>query len=526
MQLARLLRAAVSPVSASSAELLPPWIPVAMRSISASSSTNDSGDARGSRGGGSHTLGRRLLSLIYPKRSAVIALRKWADEGKSIQKYQLNRVVRELRKYKRFKHALEICEWMRSETDIKLLPGDYAVHLDLIAKVRGLSSAEKFFEDLPDGMKTQSTATALLHIYAQNKIAAKAESLFQQMSSNGFLTCSLPYNHMLTLYASTGELKKIPEVIKQLKKNASPNEFTYNIWLTSCAEKGDLEGAEEAMADMVKHKVAGDRVTFSILANIYIKSGDAIKARDALQKMEIRVSRKDRAAFCYLISMYTALSDVENVRRIWRKMKMMFRKLCDAEYKSVLTSLLKFDLADEAERIYAEWESAPSPGTRDSRVSNALIAYYAKNDMNKAEEFYERVTGAGIRPNYSCWESLALGYLRSNKMEKVLRCLKEALSSLTKWEPNAELVRSVFEGLETAGDAEGGERFLVMLRDAGYVTTEIYNCLLRTYARSQTMPLIVGERMKRDGVAMDEETERLLELTSKFRVGSSASLFL
>ena len=60
-------------------------------------------------GGGGDTLGRRLLSLIYPKRSAIVVLRRWAEEGKPmLQKYQLNRVVRELRNYGRFKHALEV----------------------------------------------------------------------------------------------------------------------------------------------------------------------------------------------------------------------------------------------------------------------------------------------------------------------------------------------------------------------------------------------------------------------------------
>jgi len=65
----------------------------------------------GGRGGGAgrgDTLGKRLLKLIYPKRSAVVVLRRWAEEGRTVQKYQLNRVVRELRKYGRFKHALEV----------------------------------------------------------------------------------------------------------------------------------------------------------------------------------------------------------------------------------------------------------------------------------------------------------------------------------------------------------------------------------------------------------------------------------
>lgn len=57
---------------------------------------------------GRDTLGRRLLSLVYPKRSAVIAINKWKEEGNTARKYELNRIVRELRKLKRYKHALEV----------------------------------------------------------------------------------------------------------------------------------------------------------------------------------------------------------------------------------------------------------------------------------------------------------------------------------------------------------------------------------------------------------------------------------
>lgn len=59
-------------------------------------------------GGGRDTLGKRLMSLVYPKRSAVIAISKWKEEGHPVRKYELNRIVRELRKLKRYKHALEV----------------------------------------------------------------------------------------------------------------------------------------------------------------------------------------------------------------------------------------------------------------------------------------------------------------------------------------------------------------------------------------------------------------------------------
>ncbi|XP_020102136.1 pentatricopeptide repeat-containing protein At4g02820, mitochondrial isoform X1 [Ananas comosus] len=474
-------------------------------------------------GSGRDSLGRRLLSLIYPKRSALVVLRKWAEEGKTIQKYQLNRVVRELRKYKRFKHALEICEWMTTQPQIKLLPGDYAVHLDLVAKIRGLASAEKFFEDLPDRMKGQSTCTALLHTYVQNKLPDKAELLLKEMMAHGFLTCPLPYNHMLTLYLSTGELDKVPKLIKELKRNTTPDVVTYNLWLTFCTRKGCPEAAEMIYHEMRKEKVAADWITYSLLANIYIKSGCHDKGREALMEMEKRASRKVRAAYCSLLSLHAILSDKDSVDRIWNKMRLIFRKLSDVEYKCMLSSLTKLGCIEEAENVYSEWESVS--GTRDSRVPNIILSFYINNNMiSKAESFHEHTVQIGIKPSYSTWELLALGQLGRKRMDKALACLEKAFSSLEEWEPNVQLVRAFFRELEKNGDVEGAEELLVMLRRAGYVTTEIYNSLLRTYAEACKMPLIVAERMKEDGVLMDEESKQLLRLTSKFCVGGTSTL--
>jgi len=61
-----------------------------------------------SSGGGRDTLGRRLFALVHPKRSAVVTIRKWKEEGNVVRKYELNRIVRELRRLKRYKHALEV----------------------------------------------------------------------------------------------------------------------------------------------------------------------------------------------------------------------------------------------------------------------------------------------------------------------------------------------------------------------------------------------------------------------------------
>ncbi|GKV22497.1 hypothetical protein SLEP1_g32362 [Rubroshorea leprosula] len=479
--------------------------------------------AEKSGGGTRDTLGGRLVSLVYPKRSAVVAIRKWKEEGRPVRKYELNRIVRELRKLKRYKHALEICEWMTLQHDIKLLPGDYAVHLDLIAKIRGLASAEKFFEDLPDQMRDRHTCTALLHTYVQYKMSAKAEALMEKMSECGFLKSPLPYNHMISLYISNGQVEKVPEKIQELKKNTLPDVVTYNLMLAVCATKNDTETADDILSTMKKAKLDPDWVTYSTLTNIYIKGKQFKKAASTLKDMEKMASRRNRAAYSSLLSLYTNIQDKDEVQRIWKKMKSSFHKMNDAEYTCMIASLVKLEDLGEAENLYNEWESVSTTG--DARIPNLLLAAYINRDqMEVAESFYQRIVQKGISPCYTTWELLTWGYLKKKQMEKVLACFKQAIGSVKKWDPNGRLVKEVFKKIEEEGDIEGAEKLLVILRNAGHLTTEVYNSILRTYAKAGKMPLIVEERMNKDNVPLNEETHTLIKITSKMCVSEISSI--
>ncbi|KAL7200667.1 hypothetical protein ACSBR1_032567 [Camellia fascicularis] len=445
----------------------------AVAAVAAKPATTGGATIAATNSDGRDKLGRRLLSLVYAKRSAVIAILKWKEEGHVVRKYELNRIVRELRKHKRFKHALEICEWMKIQDDIKLQPGDYAVHLDLIAKVRGLSSAEKFFEDLPDGLKGQPTCTSLLHTY--------------------------------------GQLDKVPAVIQELKKNTSPDVVSYNLWLTSCASQNDVEAAEKIFLELKKAKIDPDWVTYSTLSSLYIRKLLFDKAKPTLKEMEKRTFRKLHVAYSSLLSMHTNIGSKDEVNRIWKKMKSTFLKMNDAEYNCMISSLLKLNEFEEAEKIYTEWESVSSSG--DSRVSNLLLAFYInKKEMELAENFYNRMVQRGIKPSYTTWELLTWGYLKQKQTDKVLDCFKKAVGSVKKWEPDEKIIREVFRNLEEQGNVDGAEQLLVTLRKAGHLNTEVYNLLLRTYVKAGKMLLIVAEGMKMDKVELDDETHKLMKL--------------
>ncbi|KAL0419910.1 UNVERIFIED_CONTAM: Pentatricopeptide repeat-containing protein, mitochondrial [Sesamum radiatum] len=442
---------------------------------------------------GRDTLGRRFFALVYAKRSAVVALRKWKEEGHVVRKYELNRIVRELRKLKRYKHALEVCEWMRIQEDMKLVPGDYAVHLDLVAKIRGLNSAEKFFEDLPEKMRDPATCSALLHTYVQHKESDKAEALMEKMSECGFLKSPLPFNHMLSLYVSTGQLEKVPEIVKKLKMTTTPDAVTYNLLLAVCASQNIIETAEKVFLEQRQAKIEPDWMTYSTLTSIYIKNSLREKAESALKEMEKRVSRKVRVAYASLISLHTGLENKsENLKK---------RRNCT-------TSGSLF----------------PLPRTQEFRQRHQTDRLGKGYRCNAGREPSCCLDHRGF--DQKVQYHLSLGYLRQRQVDKVLDCFKKAVSSVRKWDPDEKLVKEVSSIVEEFGNVEGAEQLLVILRRAGYVNTETYNSLLRTYAKAGKMPLIVAERMKKDNVEIDEETKRLLQLTSKMHVSEIPLWFL
>ena len=411
---------------------------------------------------------------------------------------------------------------MRTQEDIKLLPGDFAVHLDLIAKLRGLNSAEKFFEDLPENMRIESTLSALLHTYVQYRVYDKAEALMTKMSECGYVKCPLPYNHLMTMYIDVGNFEKIPEIIEELKKNTKPDTVTYNLWLTMCQSLNDVETAENVFLEMKNAKLEPDWMTYSILASLYTKRELYDKAEFSLKEMEKRMSRKSRSAYASLISLYTNLGRKNEVHRIWKITKSLYRKLNDAEYLCMIASLIKLGELRKAEKFYDEWESLSNTG--DSRIPNLLVgAYINMNQMEKATAFFDQFTQKGIKPSYTTWELLTFGYLKLKQIDRVLDCVEKAITSVKKWEPNLTIIREVYVLLEEQRNIEGAEKMLSVLRNAGYVTIEIYNMLLRTYAKAGKMPLIIEERMTADEVLPNEETRELIKLTSTMCVADVSS---
>jgi len=493
---------------------------VSMEAIATGKTADEDEEQADSSEGLPDNLYRRISMLGDPKYSAVAVLEGWIKEGKKRPKNRdLRRMAMELRKHSRHKHALEIFEWMSQ--NFSFSPGEYAIHLDLIAKVRGIVSAEKYFADLPDIEKNKQTYSMLLSCYVKDKNVAKSEATMEKLKYLGFAKDAVPYTEMMSLYMNTQQFEKVPSLIWEMKKNGiSLDTYCYNFWMKSYAAMSDMDRVEDVLNEIERDdNIDADYTVHSTLVNIYIKAKVLDKAQSALKEMENKMKgmeakkkRKERVAYDYLISLHGILGNKDEIYRIWQSFESTFPEMTYRSHICLLSSLARIGDIEGAEDFIQKWESVKS--FHDIRAFNVLLdAYIKKGWLQKAEVLLERIKENGGKPNSTSWKILAEGYIHDGQFNKAIEAMKKYLSvgRNRSWQPLYANVLAILKHFEDEGDVKSAEDFFRILRGVKFVSTEVYNSLLRSYVHVGKVPPRISEMMKEDNVSPDEETAILLK---------------
>ncbi|KAE8660718.1 Pentatricopeptide repeat-containing protein [Hibiscus syriacus] len=429
-----------------------------------------------------NALYRKISLMENPELGSASVLNDWEKGGRKLTKWELCRVVKELRKYKRYKQALEVYEWMNNRGErFRFSASDAAIQLDLISKVHGVSSAEDYFLQLSDTLKDKRIYGSLLNAYVRARMQEKAESLIDNMRNKGYALHPLPYNVMMTLYMNLREYDKVESMVSEmLAKNIRLDIYSYNIWLSSCGSQGSVEKMEQVHKQMKEDRsINPNWTTFSTMATMYIKMGLPEKAEECLRNVESRITGRDRIPYQYLITLYGNIGNKEEVYRIWKVYKSIFPSIPNLGYHSMVSSLVRANDIEGAERIYEEWLSVRT--SYDPRIANLLMGWYVKEgNMDKAESFFNHMADVGGKPNSSSWETLAEGHIGVARIDEALSCLKEAFATegSTSWKPKPSNISAFFNLCEEKADTESRDVLMGLIQQAGYLKNVAYASLI------------------------------------------------
>ncbi|KAM2731369.1 hypothetical protein EV2_035038 [Malus domestica] len=419
-------------------------------------------------------LRRRILRSGNPRVSILPVLHQWLEEGRNVERSELQDFIKQLRKFRRYTQALQISEWMSDELNHDLHPGDIAIRLELISKVRGLEEAEKYFYSIRELLRVVQVCGALLSCYAEHNCLEKAEALFEKMKHSG-IRGPLPYNTMLTLYSRMGKHGMVDILVKDMeKRGVDYNIHTLNIRLFSYAATSDINRMEKLLMKMEADPlVSVDWHGYVSAAEAFLKVGLLEKTSTLLWRAEQRINIKTRKiAYEYLMTSYAAIGNKDEVYRIWGLYKSIVG-FYNNGYRCMLSSLMKMDDFDGAEKILEEWESGNQ--SFDIQIPNLLInAYCGKGLLDKAKSWANKLSDGG-KEDCRTWSLLATGYRTNGQMAEAVESLKTAANMACQpgWKFHNLTLAACFEYLKEKGDVEVAHKILRLLRERGHLPTEL-----------------------------------------------------
>ncbi|RAL40257.1 hypothetical protein DM860_006327 [Cuscuta australis] len=445
-------------------------------------------------------------------------LNEFLKSRKSAYKWEVSRSVKLLRERKLYSPAVKLSEKMEKR-GMNKTASDKAVHLDLVAKSKGIAAAEAYFTNLSEPSKNHFTYGSLLNCYCKELMTEKAEALLGKMKELNLQLTSMPYNSLMTLYSRTGHPEKIPAIVQEMKEgDILPDCFTYNVWMRALAALGDVSGAERVIDEMKRDgRVAEDWTTYSNLASVYADAGLHDKAENALKELEKKNTTRDLIAYQFLITLYGKIGKLTEVYRVWRALRLAFPKTANISYLNMIQTLIKLNDIPGAEKCFKEWE-CKERRKYDIRIANSLMEAYAKQgSLEKAKELKKRAQGGGANPNTKTWEIFLDYHMKNREISSAIECIGNAIATGrragTKWVPSTAIVGELMRQYETEKDVEGAERFVEVLKKArDQLSSEVVESLIRTYAAAGKTSPIMRRRVKMENAELSGEAMKLLDV--------------
>ncbi|GJU85612.1 pentatricopeptide repeat-containing protein [Tanacetum coccineum] len=340
-------------------------------------------------GGDSDDLKSRIFRLRLPKRSATNVIEKWVNEGREVKVEDLRGIGKELRRSRRYKHALELSEWMVSRGDFELSDSDYAFRIDLMTKVFGIDAAERYFESLPPTAKTIESYTALLHCYAASKLTSKAEDLYERIKESNLPLSAITYNELMTLYMSVGQVEKVSSVVEELKnQNVSPDIYTYNLWISSCASSLKINEVRNILDEMTNSCSSESWGRYVKLVKIYLTSGQLVNSEvNSVVESEKGITQREWITYDFLIILHCALGNKDTLDQIWKSLRMMNQKMTSRNYACILSAYVMVGHFNEVGEVIDQWKTSATTDF-DVAVCERLVKALEEVGLTeKAEAF-------------------------------------------------------------------------------------------------------------------------------------------
>lgn len=464
--------------------------------------------------------GRLSRQLIRLDADACVTplLQQWLDQGEPPSKKAAIVAITNLKRHRRYKHALEVADFIWSKHLFDMDDTDHMYRLYLTGQVGTIENVERCFAEIPTKCASERVYNQLMSCYIARGMIVQAESALEKLRKSGHPVSALPFNQFLSLYGQQQQCNKAFKLMEEMiDAGIIPDTRTYNILISLSQKQGDMDNVLSLHKSMKERGVAPDSFTYSLIIKAYMGSGMDEETEQLVKEMMSHSTEDRLLANDLMLAVYGDQGKEKELKKLWSRIQSS-SNLSARSYGVMIESLGKLGLIQEAEDLATKAER--KRGSLVARIFNALLDVYARHGrMQAAEELMLRIVKERLRPSTVTYRHLISGYLKIDQVDKALEYLKISRESLCYDHSKPWLFSFllVLDYVAERGAVELAEQTFETFTAAGpYRSTLVYNTLLKAYLRSSRCAEGFVERMSNDGFVPDSETLSMLAQMQSF----------
>lgn len=255
--------------------------------------------------------------------------------------------------------------------------------------------------------------SALVHMYAQCGLLAKAEAVFHDL----VLRDMVLWNALISGYAHHGVGEKAVLCLQQMENEGfSPDAVTLVSTLTACCGIREITNGQEIHSEVLQRGFESESVVGNTLIDMYMKCCSLVSAQAVFDTFRDR----DIVSWTTIIAGYVDHEHEERAFTLFSQMQC--EGICPNTFTFVC--ILKASGNVGALNIVADFygEVVRRGLERELPVGNTLVDVYSRcGSMTAAQEVFNKL----LKRNVVSWTALIMGYVEHAHGVKALECFEQ-----------------------------------------------------------------------------------------------------
>lgn len=270
--------------------------------------------------------------------------------------------------------------------------------------------------------------SSLISMYAKCGRMEAAMKVFDALEEKNVVL----WNAMLGGFAQNGYASEVVELFTQMKRcGFQPDEYTYTSILSACAGLEYIEVGRQLHCTIIKNRLASNLFVGNALVDMYAKSGDLDESRKQFECLKSR----DKVSWNAIIVGYVQGEEENEAFKMFQQMNLTGIVADEAALASIFSACANTQALDQGKQVHclavkSGLETSLYAGSslidmyakcgdiaaalvillhmpeRSVASMNAMIAGYAKDNLDQAINMLGEIHDMGMSPNEITYSSI------------------------------------------------------------------------------------------------------------------------